>query len=110
MKRFWDIFRRKPSEPQQPPQPQINYQFVGNPQPVQPAQTFKVDELRHQVVMALLQGSPYFVVYQTATEIKTVAAIGRPELAAGLKQMALNHDFFKDDLTNIVIDAHTNRI
>ena len=104
MKLFWDIFRRKPSEPQQP---QINYQFVGNPQP---AQSFKVDELRHQVVMALLQGSPYFVVYQTATEIKTVAAIGRPELAAGLKQMALNHDFFKEDLTNIVIDAHTNRI
>ena len=107
MKRLFDIFRRKPSEPQQP---QINYQLVGNPQPVQPVQSFKVDELRHQVVMALLQGSPYFVVYQTPTEIKTVAAIGRPELAAGLKQMALKHDFFKDDLTNIVIDAHTNRI
>lgn len=110
MKRFWDIFRRKPSEPQQPQQPQqpqINYHFVGNPQPAQPVQSFIVDEARHQTVLAILQGQPFFCVCQTPSEIRTTAAIDSCSLAVGIKTFAKEHPTFAEDLLNIVIDIHT---
>lgn len=107
MKRLFDIFRRKPSEPQQPPQPQINYHFVGNPQPVQPAQSFKVDELRHHAVLAILQGQPFFCIYQTPSEIRTTAAIDSCSLAVGIKTFAKEHPTFADDLLNVVIDINS---
>lgn len=99
---FW---KRKKDE-QKSEQPQINYQFVP-PQPQQAPTSFIVDEQRHRAVMAILQGRPYFAVYLTDTEIKTISSIDRRSLAAGLTAMARQNPTFAEDLLNIVIDIHT---
>ena len=107
MKRLFDIFRRKKNEPQ--PQPQINYQFVGQPMRPQQLQSFVIDEQRHQVVRALLEGAPFFIVYQTANELKTTAEIRHDLLILGIKQLAKDNAAFSDDLLNVVIDVNTEK-
>lgn len=105
---FWKRKKdeQKSEQPSATPQTQINYQFVP-PQPQQAPMSFVVDEQRHKAVMAILQGRPYFAVYLTDTEIKTVSAVDRRSLAAGLKAMARQNPTFAEDLLNIVIDIHT---
>lgn len=100
---FW---KRKKDEQKPEQTPQINYQFVP-PQPQQAPMSFVVDEQRHKAVMAILQGRPYFAVYLTDTEIKTVSAVDRRSLAAGLTAMARQNPTFAEDLLNIVIDINT---
>lgn len=97
---FW---RRKKKDEQQP-QPQINYQFVGQPAPVP---QFKVDSERFNAATAILSGQPFFIVYQSPTEIKTLGSIGRAALCAGLTAMAAQNKAFADDLLNVVIDINT---
>ena len=99
---FW---KRKKDE-QKSEQLQINYQFVP-PQPQQAPTSFIVDEQRHRAVMAILQGRPYFAVYLTDTEIKTISSINRAALCAGLTAMAAQNKAFADDLLNVVIDINT---
>lgn len=96
---FW---RRKKKDEQQP-QPQINYQFVGQPVP----QTFKVDAERFNAATAILSGQPFFIVYQSPTEIKSLGSINRAALCAGLTAMAAQNKAFADDLLNVVIDINT---
>ena len=97
---FW---RRKKKDEQQ--QPQINYQFVGQAAPV--PQTFKVDAERFNAATAILSGQPFFIVYQSPTEIKTLGSINRAALCAGLTAMAAQNKAFADDLLNVVIDINT---
>ena len=96
---FW---RRKKKDEQQ--QPQINYQFVGQPAPVP---QFKVDAERFNAATAILSGQPFFIVYQSPTEIKTLGCINHPALCAGLTAMAAQNKAFADDLLNVVIDINT---
>ena len=99
---FWN---RKKIE-QKPEQPQINYQFVGQPAPVP---QFKVDSERFNAATAILSGQPFFIVYQSPTEIKTLGCINRAALCAGLTAMAAQNKAFADDLLNVVIDVNTKK-
>ena len=104
MKRFWDIFRRKAEPAPQQPQPTINYQLTP---PQQPVQSFVVDAERHKVVMAILQGLPFFAVYQRGTEVATASCIDSRVLSVGLQTMATKNKDFAEDLLNLVIDINT---
>ena len=50
---------------------------------VQGVQTvFQIDQHRHNAVMAILQGMPFFCVYQSGAEIKTISTINEKALKA----------------------------
>ena len=99
---MFDFFKRRENEQQQQPQPTQ-----------QPVQSFVVDECRHNVVMALLQGSQYFAVYiapnatATGSDVKTISRIDRQALMLGLKALAAQNRTFAEDLLNLVIDINT---
>ena len=84
------------------PQPQTQLPNVQGVQTV-----FQIDQHRHNAVMAILQGMPFFCVYQSGPEIKTISTIDNRALKAGIETMAKQQPQFAEELLNIVIDVNT---
>lgn len=76
--------------------------------PNQPPVVFQVDETRHNAVMAILQGRPFFVIYATPKGIVTYTTGLLPEqIRVALEDMAAKVPEMKDILTNVAIDINT---
>ena len=76
--------------------------------PNQPPVVFQVDETRHNAVMAILQGRPFFVIYATPKGTATYTTGLMPEqIRVALDDMAAKVPEMKDILTNVAIDINT---
>lgn len=73
-----------------------------------PQFTFTVDEARHNAVMAILQGKPFFVIFESADGIKTLTTGLRPaQIQSALDNIANDIPVMKEVLTNVAIDINT---
>lgn len=76
-----------------------------------PQLTFTVDETRHNAVMAILQGRPFFVIYSAPKGITTYTTGLTPaQIRSALDDIAAKVPEMKDVLTNVAIDINTNKL
>jgi hypothetical protein len=72
-----------------------------------PQLTFTVDETRHNAVMAILQGRPFFVIYSTPKGITTYTTGLTPaQIRSALDDIAAKVPEMKDVLTDVAIDIN----
>lgn len=73
-----------------------------------PQLTFTVDETRHNAVMAILQGRPFFVIYPTAKGTATYTTGLTPaQIRSALDDIAAKVPEMKEVLTDVAIDINT---
>lgn len=72
-----------------------------------PQLTFTVDETRHNAVMAILQGRPFFVIYSTANGTATCTSGLTPaQIRSALDDIAAKVPELKEILTDVAIDIN----